>query len=261
MSIAAAAIWAGVLALVSRALRWLTNGGTVAAWLVGTLVFAGGDLTGAALLALFFVSGSALTVLTERATGPRHVAGGHTSRTARQVVANGLWPAVGAVGIAFEPLLGWSILVGSLTAAQADTWATEIGYHAPRWPRLITSGLPVAPGTSGGVSPRGTLAGIGGAVAMGLLALVLGVPTFVAVSATIGGIAGMLVDSVLGATLQASYVCETCNKQTEARVHRCGRRTSAAKGVAWIDNDVVNLLGSGTGALFAVGAAVGSTFV
>ena len=62
----------------------------------------------------------------------------------------------------------------------------------------------------------------------------------------------MLADSLLGATLQASYFCPQCNKPTESRVHRCGTPTTLVRGQSWITNDVVNLAGTLVGALVSL---------
>ena len=111
-------------------LRWLTPDGTVAAAAVGVLVLWGSGLPGAALLLLFFVSGSLLTAFNqgrERQKGQRVAS---AARNARQVLANGGWAAVGATAIRWKPEIGWALMVGSLATAQADTWATEIGANA-----------------------------------------------------------------------------------------------------------------------------------
>ena len=212
--------------------RWLTADGAVAAAIVGTLVFWGAGPKGFALLALFFVSGSLLTAwnLRERPEGPQ---GPQTStrsvpaplRNARQVIANGGWAAVGAVVLPWKPEVGWAVLVGSLATAQADTWATEIGARASRPPRLITTRRPVPAGTSGGVTPLGTRAGVLGAIALAGLGVLLGVPLRLAALAAAAGVLGMMVDSVLGATLEAR---------------------------GWLDNDGVNLAATSFGALASV---------
>lgn len=201
-------------------MTWLTRDGLLAALVVGTAVVVGpggGGWRGAVLLLAFFISGS---VLTRVSGGP----GGR--RNARQVVANG--------GVAAAAALAgsWPALAGALAAATADTWATEIGSFARREPRLITTWAPVPRGTSGGITLLGTAGGAAGGGLIGGLAWVLERPGGMTVAAA--GVIGMLLDSVLGATLQGDEP---------------GRRS---KGYAWLDNDGVNLAATMTGALVAV---------
>jgi uncharacterized protein (TIGR00297 family) len=190
----------------------------------------------------FLLSGSLLTRLATGAS-PR--------RSARQVVANGGIAALAA-------LLGrWPEAAGALAAATADTWATEIGTFSPSPPRLITTGAPVAPGRSGGITPLGTAGGMAGALALAaisaLVAPVLGWRG--AAAAAVGGTVGMLVDSLLGATVQARFACPVCGMATErAAGEACHGSVELVRGVGWLDNDAVNLAGSLAGALLA-GAA------
>src|SRR5262249_15057089 len=64
--------------------------------------------------------------------------------------------------------------VGAMATANADTWATEVGTLSTEEPRLITTGEPVAPGTSGGVTLLGTGAALAGAVSVGVVTEALG---------------------------------------------------------------------------------------
>lgn len=226
-------------------LRWLTSDGSVAAAAVGGLVLWGAGLRGAGLLLLFFVSGSLLTAWNQREKrqepqrrdndrqppAASAAAAAPTARTARQVLANGGWAAVGATAIRWKPEIGWALLVGSLATAQADTWATEIGAHARGRPRLITTGRPVAAGTSGGVTWLGTGAGLAGAVVLAGVGYLWGLPLTVAAPGAAVGVLGMLLDSGLGATMEAR---------------------------SWLDNDGVNLAATSAG---AVAAAVVTGFL
>src|SRR5262249_41169761 len=146
-------------------------------------------------------------------------------------------------------------------------WATEVGVLSARQPRLISTGKPVPPGTSGGVTWLGSGAGALGALCLGLLAALLSTqpmfgggyhdrhPVMLVGAALLGGLAGSLTDSYLGATVQASYWCPACGKPTESPVHRCGTATQLVRGVPWINNDLVNLLATVVGAI--VGGAIG----
>jgi len=251
VTLTAALLAAGCLAILGHAAGWLTRDGAIAAAAVGGVILISTGLTGIALLALFFLSGSILTY-----AGRRGRSASDTSptrgRTWRQVIANGGWAAVGALLVSAEPTQGWPILVGALAAAQADTWGTEIGGRSPTPPRLITTGQPVPTGTSGGVTLLGTVAGVVGAGLMGGLAWMLNVTGSVALAALVGGVLGTLADSLLGATLQGMYHCDACDVKTERRSHQCGNAARLVSGWRWMDNDVVNLLATGVGAAVAV---------
>jgi uncharacterized membrane protein len=91
-----------------------------------------------------------------------------------------------------------------------------------------------------------------GSIVIGALALGLGASALVAVAVTVGGLAGALLDSLLGATVQSRLWCDRCGVQTEREVHDCGRPTHPIRGMTWIDNDLVNFLAGLTGGLLAL---------
>jgi uncharacterized membrane protein len=101
----------------------------------------------------------------------------------------------------------------------------------------------------------GVLASLGGAGLVGLVGgLLLPGVTFlpVLVLAMAAGLAGSLVDSLLGATIQGVYYCPSCEKETERHpVHVCGTPTSPLRGWRWLNNDLVNFVASLTGAAVA----------
>ncbi len=70
---------------------------------------------------------------------------------------------------------------------------------------------------------------------------------------TVGGLVGSLFDSLLGASVQAIYWCDACQKETERRIHRCGTQTRLLRGWRWLGNDAVNFFASIAGALVAMG--------
>lgn len=222
-------------------MTWLTRGGVAAAALVGGAVAWGLGWGALVPLFAFLSSGSLLARLAGDADGPRN---------ARQVVANGGVAALGAVAHL------WPAAAGAIAAAAADTWATEIGARSTRPPRLITTGAPVPRGTSGALTVLGTLGGIGGAIAMaalsGLVAPALRWKGAGVVA--LAGVAGMLVDSLLGATLQARFGCPRCGR-VEERPGSCHEPLQRVRGWRWLDNDAVNLLSSLTGAIVATAGA------
>lgn len=240
----------------------LSRWGALATIGVGTAIFGLGGSAWWILLIAFFVSSSGLSRLgrAQKTSLAEKFAKG-ARRDMGQVLANG---GVGAAlsiihGIAPWPWL-WVAFAGSLAAANADTWATELGVLSRSRPRLVTTGQPVPPGTNGAISLAGTGASLAGALFIGILAAAftrfntgLSAALLVGAAASLGGFSGAFFDSLLGATVQGVYFCERCRQETEHRVHVCGRATRPARGWPWLDNDGVNFLSAVAGMVVAVG--------
>jgi uncharacterized protein (TIGR00297 family) len=247
-------VLAAVIAGVSYRIGALDTSGAIATTVVGALTFGFGGLTAGILLVLFFVSSSALTFL--RKEDKRALAGYSSKggrRDASQVLANGSVAAITSVLFGLSGEVMWLTgVAGALAASTADTWGTEVGVLSRQLPRMITNGSLVPHGTSGGVTFNGSLAGVGGAALIGLAAAVLTGQALMFPIVILAGTIGMMVDSLLGATIQGIYYCPVCEKETEQYpVHHCGTHTSQIHGQAWMDNDLVNFLSTVTGALFA----------
>jgi uncharacterized protein (TIGR00297 family) len=232
----------------------LTQDGAVSAAIVGCIVCARGGAPAAGALLAFFGSSTALSRLGQarKESAPLAQAKG-ARRDVWQVLANG-GVATLSIGLGGQPR-GAGGLVGALAAAGADTWATELGLLSKRQPRLITTLRPVTAGTSGGVTPEGLAASVGGALLVGLTWAILGGGRRSLPVALVAGLGGSLVDSLLGATVQAVYRCPGCGVPTESPVHRvCGESTKLVRGHRWITNDTVNAMSTLSGA--AIGATL-----
>lgn len=248
----------------------LARSGVIGAVLVGTLIFGLGGVVWGLLLIAFFASSSWLSHYRSKdkeETVADFSKGGR--RDLGQTLANGGLGAILAIVFARypDPVL-FAAFVGVMAAVNADTWATELGILSRVPPRLITTGEVVPPGTSGAVSRLGTWASAAGALLIGALATALAqgasliegsgwnlqASTYTLI-AVIGGLAGSLFDSLLGATFQGIYYCEACAKVTESAVHRCGQDTQPLRGWEWLNNDVVNLVASLIGGLVAASLA------
>ena len=254
-----ASLLALAVAAIAFAAGALTASGAVAAAVVGTLCLIAG-WGWAALLIVYFVVAVACSRIgadaKERRTGGVVAKSGR--RDAVQVLANGGVFALGAflathVASGEAEILAAAAL-GALAAASADTLATEIGTLAGGEPRSIIGWYPVPSGTSGGITLPGSLGMFAGALLVAFAARALGLGSMV-ITIAAGGVAGALADSLLGAAVQERRHCPQCNLATERRVHDCGTATVKAGGVAWLDNDLVNLLAT------LVGAAVAATLV
>lgn len=249
----AGALAAVIVAASAWRVRSLSLSGAIAATCTGTAVVGGGGWWGGMLLVAFFVSSSGLSRAGRQPSdGASPVRG--SRRDAVQVLANGGVAAGCALVLAITQDGSWCVaLAASLAAANADTWATELGRLSGQRPRSIVSFRQVPPGTSGGVSFAGTIASFTGASLIGIMAVAGWGNDWLAIPATepnlarllmivVGcGFVGSLVDSVLGATVQARYRCPQCNVITESPDHRCGTRAELVRGVRWVTNDVVNV--------------------
>ncbi len=240
---------AGAVAVLAYRFRLLSASGAVAATLVGasTIVGGAGWVT---LLLFFFVSSTALTAW--RSAEREQLVGGLIEKGGRrdavQVLANGgVFAAVAVASTLGNAAIWQAVGAGAIAAATADTWSTEVGTVLGGTPRLILTGHPVPPGTSGGVTAAGIVASVVASVLAALVALSMGWETPMLAVAT-GGVIGSLVDSVIGATIQERRWCETCSLYTERRRHNCGTPTIHRGGIRWFDNDVVNLTSTIAGA-------------
>jgi uncharacterized protein (TIGR00297 family) len=245
------ALFAALIGVYAWSKRSLTPSGVVGAIIIGTLLFGLGGLTGGLALIAFFVSSSLLSKLfRSRKAGVEAEYAKTGTRDLGQALANG---GVAAVAILMFGLLHdprwFGAALGALAAANADTWATELGVLSPTPPRLITSFKAAAPGTSGAVSLVGTLAAAAGAAFVGVVAALLSPRLWGFVPwLALAGLGGALLDSLLGATVQGTYWCAACGKETERRIHRCGQATTLHKGLNWLGNDMVNVLATLAGA-------------
>ena len=206
----------------------ITAGFAVLAWFAGGVNF-NGAIAGSAVafimavrdlrmfLALLIVF--AVTLLATRVGYARkqqlrtaEPAGG---RTAAQAMANlGIAALVVAIAGRESPVLA----LAALAEAAGDTSSSEIGMAFPGKTLLVTNFKSVPAGTDGGVSLFGTIAALLGAASVAVVAAGTGLVAINQLATIIlAGFFGIVIDSLLGAIFE--------------------RR-------GWLDNDLVNLLGT-----------------
>ncbi len=201
---------------VSYALETASIAGMLTGILLGLLtIVLGGYGWFTVLISFFAIGGLSTKFRYERKTELGVAEDNNGARGSGNVLGNAAVALVAVLGYAAsdagflprEPELFLFAFAGSIATAMSDTLSSEIGSVFER-PRLITTLEPVDPGTDGGVTWQGELAGVAGAAVVAAIAYGL-FPDVGPVGAAIivaAGIAGMTVDSLLGATLEGSIL-------------------------------------------------------
>ncbi|HEU4965546.1 MAG TPA: DUF92 domain-containing protein [Bacilli bacterium] len=259
----------------------LSGSGAVAAMVVGTVLYALGNLAWFGTLIAFFLSSTLLSKWKKRAKAELEaVYEKGDRRDAGQVLANGGIGALLCVAHTFVPdsmvtqEVWWLLFVGVMATVNADTWATEIGGLSKGEPRSILTGKRVPRGTSGGVSVLGTTATMAGGLFIGAVAwglsswlgasemarplMIDGQSPYIPFAYSpwllmlgwVGGTLGSLTDSLLGARLQVMYRCSACGRELEQKVH-CDVSARRVRGLGFLNNDAVNLSASLAGGVAA----------
>ncbi len=218
----------------------LDLGGGVSAGVMGMVVLIFGGPLSLLPLVFFFLLGTIagkLTAKKEVISDAKH----GKARDYLQVFCNGGIFALLAIFQKTNPDIIWLLMVSSMAISTADTLASEIGMYFRGKTVDILRWRVQPPGLSGGISIAGTLGGLLGAALLALLGALLapgGFSLAVFGIATLTGFFGMILDSLLGASIQARFKNPTTGQQSDfAR-----EGTTLDHGFAWLTNDLVNLL-------------------
>jgi uncharacterized protein (TIGR00297 family) len=195
-------------AVIARTLGAVTDGGALVGVVVAFVLMLAAGLAGFLPLLTVFV----ITVLTTRWGYARKqqlgVAERGPGRTASQVLANLGAATLCALPAVWFPRFTGMLMIGAMAAlaeAAADTASSEIGEASARAAYMITDFREAPIGANGAISVAGTLAGC---IAACLVAWVSAFFEVVSWNWTpliaLAGIAGMVLDSVLGATWERS---------------------------------------------------------
>lgn len=249
-----------LVALAAVLLKTIDGRGFLASVAIGLAIIFGGGLSWFIIVAVFFILGVGFTLYRygyKRRLGGAQEKGG--ARNWPNILANGGVPALFAIAnLLYQGPWPAALFLGSISAAAADTAATELGLLSKKNPRLVTRpSRVVAPGTSGGVTSLGFSGSILAAAIIGTMASALGVvpgqaglghAALTLIICVIGGVLGTLSDSFTGAVVQRKGYCVVCLKPTEATRH-CGERTKVVGGAAYVENNVVNVIATVVGGL------------
>jgi uncharacterized protein (TIGR00297 family) len=221
----AAAVTLG-FAVLARSLRGVSRSGALAGGLACFLLFTGAGPAAFATLAALF----AMTWISTRVGYRRKLALGlaerREGRNAWQVMANLTVASLASIVFGATGNRAWLVAVlAALSEAATDTVASEIGQHRGGNARMITTWRLVPAGADGGITTYGSIAGLAAGAVIASVGWVGGMirPSQFWIP-VVTGFAGMIIDSLLGATLQ--------------------RR-------GWINNQAVNLFSTLAAALLA----------
>ncbi len=246
-----------IISLSAYKLRMLSLSGMIAAAIIGGIIFTFGGISASVLLVFFFLSGSLLSRLNHFLTPDLKRRG--DSRNWKQVLCNGGIPALAMIVIALRHDLREEIsllFLGALATATADTWATEIGTRFGKKFYNVFTFKPAKKDLSGGVSLIGIFASIAGAFIIAVISLIRFLDTdplcgLVLVKVipviTIAGTCGALLDSIIGATIQAKYKLPDGNI-TEVR----SEGAVLHSGIRFIGNNSTNLIATLWGGVIAI---------
>ena len=233
----------------------LSISGTVAAILLDLVVSITLGNRGFLILFSFLLGG----VITDKIKKKAEKMKQSEKRGAMQVLCNGGVCALFSLAYFITGELAFLVgFCSSLSEALADTAASGIGVFSKNTYDVFRL-KKCDKGLSGGVSLIGTSAALCGAAVISLICLALGMLRFEsAVLVTLCGFLGCFFDTFLGSIFQRKYECTVCGKITEKKIH-CGDVTRHFRGIKFIDNNVVNFLGtlfSGAVAAFVTYAVI-----
>ena len=189
-------------------LGFLSLDAIVPATIVGAVAYALGGLSHVAVLGVFFVSASLLTLVNDRRSLTDR--GLQSRRNGKQAWSNGWWFAVYILLGFATGAKGFHIAaVAALATATSDTWATEVGLLPKNNKTIsIANFKAVVPGTDGGISLYGTISAFLGSSLIGAVYMMFSYEDQLAVFLiiAISGFLGCIIDSLLGATVQKNEV-------------------------------------------------------
>ncbi len=231
-----------VMILISKRKRFLTTSGLIAAAICGFMNLYIGGFSSFVILLFFFLAGSVLSKAMKREIKSEKKG---CERDATQVLANCIASLFALFLYKLTPYKEAALIAyaSSLAEALSDTFSGDFGMLSDRDPVSIVTFTKVPKGISGGVTMLGFMGGLLGSFLIALLYEGTYQPSFFSLFLiTISGFLGSVLDSLLGAVLQVHYR-DRDGLLTE-KDHDENGPFERARGVPFIDNDMVNFLSS-----------------
>lgn len=231
-----------ILAYAAFFLTWITIDAVLPVIILGTAILGFGGWILTVAVVVFFITGSLFTRLNHDRVPTEKLKIYETRRDGQQVWANGFWIAIFCiVWFLTDVELFLAAAFAVVAVATADTWATEVGLRNPGRTVSVISGKVVQPGTDGGVSLKGTLFSLLGALLIGFFAS-QGVgqnPAWIMGAITLAGFLGCIIDSYVGAIYQSG-------ENSKSETARWSKLDSGKK------NSIVNWVSTGSGGFIAL---------
>jgi uncharacterized protein (TIGR00297 family) len=193
-------------AMLALTLKMVNRSGAIAGFLLGVAVYMGYGWKSFLILFTFFLLGSVSTRIGYASKARRGIAEKRRgARSWREALANSLAGAFFALlAITTQHEAAFLVaLVAAFAEAAGDTISSEIGQLLSRRAYLITTLKPVPAGVDGGISVGGTLVGLAASAIVAGVGYSLGMCSAAGVViALAAALAGNLLDSLLGATIE-----------------------------------------------------------
>ena len=235
-----------LLAIVAVGSKSMTSAAGVSSFILFALVgFYGEGFMPIGFIFLLFLVSTIVGIVSKKLDKNNNSEHKKESRKAKQIIAVGLFGIISLVLYFYtEKEIFNYIFFLSFVEQFADSMASDIGRLTKRKNLNIITLKPVEKGISGGVSILGTICALLGSLILMLVPLVFNVISFkFYIAIVVLAFIGTVVDSILGALIQALYKCNTCGKLIENPNSCCGDAT-LVKGCSLIDNTMVNYLAS-----------------
>lgn len=233
-----------VIGFIAYRKRQLNLSGVIAAVVMGMAATLMGGFTSLSLYLFFLISAAVIGKLSKKIRGLERIHKKGGRRDAVQVLANGGAALAAMLIHAFDSSPVYlAVFTACLAEACSDTWASEIGVLSKSEPVSILTFTKVPKGLSGGVSLLGTCSAMLSSILYGIFAFSCydGINLSLVMVVIFSSFAGVMTDSVLGATLQAHFYDEKEDIITEHSRDREGNALKLVRGLRFMDNDMVNL--------------------
>lgn len=229
-----------IVGIIAQKFHLLSKKGICAAYILGIIVFRM-SITGYIFLLCFLgitTGVEHLIIRTEK----------NDFRTGGQVICNSLPALLLLCLFYFSKQEKYFFMYACLLASSlADSMASAFGNQYAKKIYSVFTLCEMERGVSGGISVIGTVAGILTAFIMGIIYVICCPQTLWrknilnAARLAFWGTLGMMIDSMLGISLQKKYKCLVCKKIVEVKQH-CGKKTFPLHKFQLLNNNAVNLI-------------------